>query len=193
MIHPCTELRFIGANVGLGVFATSEIPRGTIVWALDPFDRRLAPEALEELPELLQGPVMRGSYIADNDELVFCWDYARYMNHSCAPNCVELGSSFELAIRTIAVGEELTCDYTGTGPVLPFACTCGARGCRGWVARGGAPIVDPAVAAASTLELLELAAATPQPLLDYACPDPEDRAMLRRLQLGRRGGLEVLQ
>jgi hypothetical protein len=66
---------------------------------------------------------------------------ARFINHSCEPNCEahqEDGRIFIDAIRTIQPGEELTYDYAleGEGP-LPrhwkrlYACHCGAPGCRG--------------------------------------------------------------
>ena len=35
MIHPHTEPRHTGTDVGLGVFATALIPRGTIVYVMD--------------------------------------------------------------------------------------------------------------------------------------------------------------
>ena len=65
---------------------------------------------------------------------------ARYINHSCAPNCVaELGADGRglpvvrlRAARDVAPGEEVWYDYKsapdgGGGE----ACACGAPGCRG--------------------------------------------------------------
>ena len=49
MMHPSTELRYINQQIGFGVFATKFIPKGTIVWALDPFDQILQPNVLEEI------------------------------------------------------------------------------------------------------------------------------------------------
>jgi uncharacterized protein len=66
---------------------------------------------------------------------------ARYMNHSCDPNCesvVEDRRVFIEAIRSIAPGEELVYDYQiGREDDDPqdidevFACRCGAKECRG--------------------------------------------------------------
>lgn len=66
---------------------------------------------------------------------------ARFINHSCDPNCesiVEKGRVFIESIRAIAKGEELAYDYLiGRTPDDPpdaesiFACRCGAPGCRG--------------------------------------------------------------
>jgi uncharacterized protein len=33
------------------------------------------------------------------------------MNHADTPNCVDLNDDEAVAVRDIAVGEELTCDY----------------------------------------------------------------------------------
>ncbi|MFN2476687.1 MAG: SET domain-containing protein [Chthoniobacterales bacterium] len=56
-----------------------------------------------------------------------------FINHSCAPNCfsrVTRGHMLFFALRDIAVGEEITLDYTPSQhPGRP--CTCGAPNCRG--------------------------------------------------------------
>ncbi len=66
---------------------------------------------------------------------------ARYMNHSCNPNCetvIEDKRVFVEAIRTIQPGEELNYDYQlGRSPDDPsdvdeiYACHCGQPNCRG--------------------------------------------------------------
>ncbi len=66
---------------------------------------------------------------------------ARFINHSCDPNCesvIDDRRVFIEAIRTIQPGEELTYDYQiGRDRSDPpnvdeiFACRCGARSCRG--------------------------------------------------------------
>jgi SET domain-containing protein len=59
---------------------------------------------------------------------------ARFINHSCAPNCdyrIEGRRVLIYANRDIAAGEELSIDYSfgADGEVVP--CVCGAPGCRG--------------------------------------------------------------
>jgi len=67
---------------------------------------------------------------------------ARWMNHSCAPNCrsfeADDGRIYIEARRTIPEGEELTYDYRLSldGRITrkireSYACRCGARRCRG--------------------------------------------------------------
>ncbi|KAM3604228.1 uncharacterized protein V6R79_008192 [Siganus canaliculatus] len=67
---------------------------------------------------------------------------ARYINHSCAPNCVAEVVTFERGykiiiscIRRVDKGEELCFDYqfdTAEGQ-HKIACHCGAPGCRKWI------------------------------------------------------------
>jgi uncharacterized protein len=77
---------------------------------------------------------------------------ARFVNHSCAPNCVsviEKRRVFIEALRTIEPGEELTYDYliqreADDPPDIDaiFACRCGVERCRGtllWPPRRAAP------------------------------------------------------
>ena len=63
---------------------------------------------------------------------------ARFLNHSCEPNCVpivESGRVFVAARRDIRPGEELTYDYAyareGGEDEERYACRCGAARCRG--------------------------------------------------------------
>lgn len=66
---------------------------------------------------------------------------ARYINHSCEPNCEVIndkGRLFVEAAKTIQAGEELKYDYNiGRTKDDPpnveeiFACRCGSRTCRG--------------------------------------------------------------
>ncbi len=66
---------------------------------------------------------------------------ARFINHSCAPNCetvIENSRVFIDAIRNIKPGEELGYDYQLTwestddpAELALYACRCGAKKCRG--------------------------------------------------------------
>ena len=83
-------------------------------------------------------------FIVD-DEVVIDATYggnsARFINHSCNPNCeavIEDGRVFIETVRRIEPGEELTYDYglyveERYTPALKklYACGCGARNCRG--------------------------------------------------------------
>jgi hypothetical protein len=55
------------------------------------------------------------------------------INHACEPNCGIRGDVVLVALRDIAVGEELAYDYamSDASDYDEFACRCGASGCRG--------------------------------------------------------------
>jgi SET domain-containing protein len=128
---------------GRGVFARRKIRKGTriIEYLGDRVSHREADRRYEHRP------------ITDNHTFLFIVDRAvvidagsagndaRYINHSCDPNCeslIEDRRVFIEAIRTIGAGEELTYDYQiGRDRDDPpnvdqiYACRCGAPGCRG--------------------------------------------------------------
>lgn len=166
MMHPDTELRFIDERIGYGVFATRPIPRGTVIWILCAFDHIYRREEVAGMPEAYQEIVARYSYIDGEGRFVLCWDQGRYVNHSCNPAMLGVGPSFEIAVRDIAAGEQITCEYGGLNMTAPLRCLCGSSNCRGWVR------ADDALRYASTWdaqvqESLPLAARVRQPLLPF--------------------------
>lgn len=55
-----------------------------------------------------------------------------YLNHACEPNCAIAGQIVFVAMRDIAVGEELTHDWATTDDLdYDLACRCGSATCRG--------------------------------------------------------------
>lgn len=130
MVHPDTELRFVSREIGWGVFATRPIPQGTIVWALDALDQKFSPQAVAALPAYARAKLATYAYLDAHGNHILCWDHARFFNHSCDANCLSVGYDFELAIRDIQPGEELTDDYGTLNPLEPFPCLCGSNQCR---------------------------------------------------------------
>lgn len=122
MMHPDTELRFVSEEVGLGVFATKFIPKGTIVWVLDDLDMVLEEDYVNNLDEIRREVVYKYSYQENDGRYVLCWDHARYINHSFHPNCIDTAYEFELAARDIYPNEQLTCDYGIMGEDEDFIC-----------------------------------------------------------------------
>jgi hypothetical protein len=122
MMHPDTELRFVSEEIGLGVFATKMIPKGTIVWVLDDLDIILDEAYVESLDPIRKQVVYKYAYQHDEGKYVLCWDHARYVNHSFHANCVATAYEFELAARDIHPGEEITCNYATLGEDEPFYC-----------------------------------------------------------------------
>lgn len=120
MIHPHTELKFISEEIGCGVVATRFIPAGTITWVLDKLDRELTPSEVEGLDPLYQNTLNTYSYRNSKGNFVLCWDNGRFINHSFKSNCLSTAYDFELAIRDIQPGEQLTDDYGYLNVTTPF-------------------------------------------------------------------------
>lgn len=122
MIHPHTELRFISDEIGYGVVATKFIPKGTITWALDKLDRTFEPRQFNAFDKIYQDILEKYCYRDNKGRYVLCWDISRYVNHSFNSNCISTAYEFEIAIRDIYPGEELTDDYGYLNVSEPFEC-----------------------------------------------------------------------
>src|SRR5687767_13104511 len=120
MMHPSTELKFINDQIGFGVVATAFIPKGTITWVMDKLDRHLLPSQVESMDELYQDIMEKYCYRDSKGRYILCWDIARYVNHSFCSNCITTAYEFELAVRDIQTGEELTDDYGYLNISEPF-------------------------------------------------------------------------
>lgn len=65
------------------------------------------------------------------------WNPARYINHSCDPNCESENDDehiWILAVRDIKTGEELTYNYGyDLEEYKDYPCNCGAKSCVGFI------------------------------------------------------------
>jgi SET domain-containing protein len=110
---------------GVGVFASEPIRRGTAIWCLDErFDRVLSAADVEGLSPEQREFVDRYGYphAMRPGMTIVELDNGRFMNHSTAPNTDFSSPHTGVALRDIAAGEELTCDYSEFAPgfeILP--------------------------------------------------------------------------
>jgi len=114
---------FVGPSPieGVGVFAGEFIPAGSPVWILDEtLDLLLTSEQVARLPELQQRFIERYGYPHMTREgiTVLEFDNGRFMNHSARPNTDFTDPETGWAIRDIAKGEEITCDYGEFDPTF---------------------------------------------------------------------------
>ena len=111
MIHPDTEVKFIGKEIGYGIVATKLIPEGTITWVQDELDQIYTAEQIANMLPFTQEMIDKFTFRNNKGNFVMCWDTAKYVNHSFNSNCLSTPYDFEIAIRDIHPGEELTDDY----------------------------------------------------------------------------------
>ncbi|MGI8892395.1 MAG: SET domain-containing protein [Bacteroidia bacterium] len=120
MLHPHTEIKFISHEIGYGVVATRFIPKGTITWVQDKLDRTFTPDEIDKLDDLYKDIMTKYTYRDNRGNFVLCWDNARFINHSFNSNCITSAYEFEIAVRDILPGEELTDDYGYLNVTEPF-------------------------------------------------------------------------
>lgn len=122
------------SKYGLGVFATKDISVGEFISS---FDGKFyeAPNAMA-LPN--DPPAYAGRHAIEYRE--GCWRdgqidrIARYVAHSCDPNCGIYNLFDIVTMRDIKSGEEITWDYAmSEDSDFRMDCLCGKPSCRGVV------------------------------------------------------------
>lgn len=137
MIHPHTRLVYINDEIGYGVFATEFIPKGTITYVKDTLELELTTEEFMTHKEELRNAIDKYSYIDESGKRIVSWDLGKYVNHCCHCNSMSTGYGFEIAIRDIQPGEELTDEYGLFNITEPMNLHCKWGDCRGIVSREG--------------------------------------------------------
>lgn len=125
MLHPHTELRFVSQEIGYGIFATQDIPKGTITWVKDSLDRVFTHAEVQKMNEANVDNLLKYTYRDRKGDYFFCWDLTRYVNHSYEPNSMLTALDFEIAIKDIKTGDEITNDYGTFNIIEPFKCANG--------------------------------------------------------------------
>jgi len=130
---------------GLGAFSLTDIPKGTRIIEYTgekisnaEADRRYDDDAMRQHHTFL--------FILNERTCVdaaFDGNEARFINHSCDPNCeavIGRGHIWIEALSAIPAGTELAYDYAYEDDpkytdkdLLFYACRCGARNCRGTI------------------------------------------------------------
>jgi uncharacterized protein len=132
MIHPNTQVQYIGEEIGHGVFAVSFIPKGTITWVPDLLDREFTPDEFTKMPSLLYEAALTYCYRNHKGNYILPWDHTRYVNHSSNPNTMITPYGFEIAIRDIMPNEQISNDYGTLNIIAPFE-PCKEHGGRQFV------------------------------------------------------------
>lgn len=135
MIHPSTRLVHINDEVGYGVVATEFIPMGTITYVKDDMEVVLDANHYLHSDARYSPMIEKFSYTEADGTKVLSWDIAKYINHSCDYNTLSTGYGFEIAIRDIQPGEQITDDYGMFNIEAEMACLCAADNCRQVIGR----------------------------------------------------------
>ncbi len=96
------------SKTGLGLFTESEIPKGACI--IEYTGVEITPEQEEKTNSKYLFEIHSRKTIDGSPR----WNTARYINHSCRPNCepnIHKGRAFIHAKRRIKPGEELNYDY----------------------------------------------------------------------------------
>jgi uncharacterized protein len=164
------ELRFINEKIGSGLFTSQFIPKGTIVFFQDPLDQVITPQRFNALPIVYQALVDQYGYLDRHGNWVLGWDQSIYTNHNCNPNALDTAFGFEIAIRDIHPGEELTIDYALLNLTEAIPVSCGCVNCRKVLHPDDfdhfADLWD-----AEIKDALQSCRAVPQPLWSYFTPE----------------------
>lgn len=108
----------ISSIAGIGLIAAAPIKAGTRTWEFTAgFDQLFTGNQIASLPDAARAQLETYTYRhAASGLFVFCIDNARFMNHAddpntCGQHTAGMIEGFDVALRDIAAGEELTCDY----------------------------------------------------------------------------------
>lgn len=99
---------------GVGVFTAEAVKAGQVISKFEPeFDRLIPTPAYLAAPAHLKALLDRYAFPHPEkpEFIVYEVDNSRFMNHSKTPNTDYSDFAAGRALRDIAAGEELTCDY----------------------------------------------------------------------------------
>ncbi len=112
MIHPNTRVKHFGKHRGSGIVATRFIPAGTLVWIPGTSDEILSYAQVSALSPERKAYLADYAYLTNAGTYMVSSDSARFVNHSCNANSLTIaGPEVSIAIRDIAINEELSEDY----------------------------------------------------------------------------------
>lgn len=112
---------------GKGLFSKRKFLKGEVVLYWD-ISTRLSSNDIKSLSE------NEKKYLHPHPDgsIIVIQPPARYVNHSCNYN-TEVHNFRDIAVKDIAVGEEITSNYLTDGAEQKFKCLCGSPNCCGFI------------------------------------------------------------
>lgn len=102
---------------GMGLFAVEPVARGTLIWRFEAgFDHDFDPARFASLPERAREHTRWFCFVSKiNGHVMLSGDHACFINHADSHNTGTPPQAAlpvtTVALRDIAAGEEITCDY----------------------------------------------------------------------------------
>lgn len=97
-------------RMGLGLFATEFIPKGSIVWEfVEGVDIKVSADRVEKMSEVQQEYFEKYAWVEDDYYYSSC-DLTNFVNHSYQPN-LKIIDEVMISLRDIYPGEELFENY----------------------------------------------------------------------------------
>jgi SET domain-containing protein len=131
--HPLVEIRNSSIH-GTGAFARQDLAAGERV--IEYVGEKISKEEANCRCEADNRYIFYLDEQFDIDGSV-AWNPARFLNHSCAPNCEAVNEDdgiWIVAVRDIKVGDELTFNYGyDLDAYRDYPCRCGAVDCLGFI------------------------------------------------------------
>mmetsp|Transcript_21455 Transcript_21455/g.21579 ORF Transcript_21455/g.21579 Transcript_21455/m.21579 type:complete len:174 (-) Transcript_21455:250-771(-) len=111
------EKKFAGSDIGLGLFSTSNIPAGTLVWKFQAGHNVLMYNEQDAYRHLSKKTIADAQTWLDMTYGLFghlceICDDGKFMNHASTPNCKTNSHGDTYAIVDIMPGEQLFEDYS---------------------------------------------------------------------------------
>lgn len=138
------KLRFSKSAIhDWGLFASEHVYQGEFV--IEYIGERIESHLVDLREERYEQEGIGSSYLfrVDKDVVIDatkCGNVARFINHSCEPNCIAktiiAGGTKRIVIyasQDIQIGEEVTYDYKFPLEEVKIPCLCGAASCRGYL------------------------------------------------------------
>jgi SET domain-containing protein len=109
---------------GKGVFANTNFKKGDVVMKWDA-SMTLTKNEAKFIPARY-----RKYLVHHKGRFIMSQAPEKYLNHSCEPNTKE-GNLYDVALKSIRKGEELTTDYSIEDPLhLKMKCNCKSKNCK---------------------------------------------------------------
>jgi uncharacterized protein len=120
---------------GYGVYSTTFLPKGTIIWFPCEECEIYTPVQMEEMEKQNLFELDEyGYYLNDGNNILPCGQ-AHLLNHSCEANVLDFGLDFGIAVKDILPNDEITIDYGTFYADLKYndwtvQCSCKKKSCR---------------------------------------------------------------